>query len=839
MGIPESTAPLTPLTGVELTRVARDWAHQRSLIVVGDHGSGRSDVVDEIVRRRGRTAEVRRSRSFADERDPYTVLLALRLVDSADAAVAPEALARTIAGTVPPLTLVLENAEYVDALSLRALMALVRVRDDVRLIAEMDRSIAALQSTELTARIPRVVLEPLDKAAIADVMERACGARPTATAVATMEIRSRGNFRSVLWLIELSKLHDGIRREHGAVRVLVPRPDQVEAVPDWSIEPSLHGNPAATALALAGGLTVAQLTRLDLVEACADLEAAGLTTVIDGLVRLPSPAIVKDVASRLGGVARHATLSAIVEALEAGEIAPLTAGALADWCRTTGVPLPLSYRAPAIRWFVYLGRHEEATELHAGTEIDDPRALADLALAYVATGCFDEAVAVAKAIAADERAATGAAWLAVVLGTLREGVDGGCAAAVGDFLARDDLATTTRGAVSAWYDLLVPGDHGSGEGAMPLGSGENSRRVNAAAAARALLKGRPVAAGSMLISPPSSFEFAVDRDVDRFLRFTTRLLAPDLPGAMDALMATREAGATDGLTTLLAAGHDVYAGNIADAWLDISRLIEEEGDRGAGLDSLAWAIASIASSMLGETSRAHAEYERALGRTTNSSITAAAALHIRGIAATQLNPSRHDDGVIAYRAAADAARRLRFPLLGMLATYRLAHELGEGRRSALLRGLAELNAADEPTDGVPGLFAEMASAMEKRDLRRLITVFQRLQGAGLIQDSKVLAMRLIRDAAAELPETTRRAVARLARFDFRRSEQGSTALTIREREVAALVAAGRTDREIGQALKCSPRTVGVHVSRILRKLGLPNRHALTADLADRHGAIGA
>lgn len=838
MGIPESTAQLTPLTGEELAKIARDWAQQRSLIVTGDRGSGRSDVVDEIVRRRGRTAEVRRATCFADEKDAYTVLLALRLIDSADAAVAPEALARTIARRVPPLTVVLENAENVDPLSLRTLMALVRIRDDVRLIAEMDRSIAALQATELTARIPRIVLEPLDRSAIADVVERVCGARPTATAVTTMVLRSRGSFRSVLWLIELSRLHDGIRREQGSVRVLVPRPDQVQVVPDWSIEPSLHGNPAATALALAGGLTVAQLARLELVDACADLEAAGLSTVVDGLVRLPSPAIVKDVASRLGGVARHATLSALIDALQDGEIAPLTAGALADWCRTTGVPLPLSYRAPAIRWFVHLGRHEEATELHAGAEVHDSRALADLALAYVATGRYDEAIAAANAIGLDDRAASGAAWLAVVLGTLREGVDGTCARATGGFLSRDDLPPGTRAAITAWYDLLVPGHHGDATGDVVLGSGENSRRVNAAAAARALIKGRPVAAGSMLIAPLPSFEYAVDRDVDRFIRFATRMLSPDLPGSMEALLATRDAGATDGLTALLAAAHDIYAGNIADAWLDISRLIEEGGDRGPGLDSLAWGIASIASSMLGETARAHGEYERTRVR-GNMSIAAAASLHVRGIAATQLDPSRHDDGVSAYRAAVDAARSLQFPLLGMLATHRLAHELGEGRRSALLLGLAELNAADEPTDGVPGLFAEMASAMERRDIRRLISVFQRLQGAGLIQDSKVLAMRLIREAAAELPETTRRAVARLARFDFRRSDRGTTALTMREREVAALVAAGHTDREIGEALKCSPRTVGVHVSRILRKLGLANRHALTADLADRHGAIGA
>jgi DNA-binding CsgD family transcriptional regulator len=46
-------------------------------------------------------------------------------------------------------------------------------------------------------------------------------------------------------------------------------------------------------------------------------------------------------------------------------------------------------------------------------------------------------------------------------------------------------------------------------------------------------------------------------------------------------------------------------------------------------------------------------------------------------------------------------------------------------------------------------------------------------------------------------------------------------LTRREAEVLALVAAGRTNRQIGQELFITPKTVSVHVSRILAKLGSP------------------
>jgi DNA-binding CsgD family transcriptional regulator len=41
--------------------------------------------------------------------------------------------------------------------------------------------------------------------------------------------------------------------------------------------------------------------------------------------------------------------------------------------------------------------------------------------------------------------------------------------------------------------------------------------------------------------------------------------------------------------------------------------------------------------------------------------------------------------------------------------------------------------------------------------------------------------------------------------------------------VLALVAAGRSNRQIAQALFISPKTVGVHVSNILAKLGATGR----------------
>jgi DNA-binding CsgD family transcriptional regulator/tetratricopeptide (TPR) repeat protein len=53
--------------------------------------------------------------------------------------------------------------------------------------------------------------------------------------------------------------------------------------------------------------------------------------------------------------------------------------------------------------------------------------------------------------------------------------------------------------------------------------------------------------------------------------------------------------------------------------------------------------------------------------------------------------------------------------------------------------------------------------------------------------------------------------------------EGGAALTPREAEVLALVAEGRTNRQIGEALFISEKTASVHVSRLLAKLGAANR----------------
>jgi DNA-binding NarL/FixJ family response regulator len=58
-------------------------------------------------------------------------------------------------------------------------------------------------------------------------------------------------------------------------------------------------------------------------------------------------------------------------------------------------------------------------------------------------------------------------------------------------------------------------------------------------------------------------------------------------------------------------------------------------------------------------------------------------------------------------------------------------------------------------------------------------------------------------------------------------------LTLREREVLRLIARGYLYKEIGLELSISPKTVEAHVSAVLRKLQLSNRHELSRWAVER------
>ena len=68
--------------------------------------------------------------------------------------------------------------------------------------------------------------------------------------------------------------------------------------------------------------------------------------------------------------------------------------------------------------------------------------------------------------------------------------------------------------------------------------------------------------------------------------------------------------------------------------------------------------------------------------------------------------------------------------------------------------------------------------------------------------------------------------------DGQPSRLATAALTPRETEVLSWVAKGKTNRDVGEILGMSPRTVNKHLERVFEKLGVETRAAAAA-LASR------
>ncbi len=86
--------------------------------------------------------------------------------------------------------------------------------------------------------------------------------------------------------------------------------------------------------------------------------------------------------------------------------------------------------------------------------------------------------------------------------------------------------------------------------------------------------------------------------------------------------------------------------------------------------------------------------------------------------------------------------------------------------------------------------------------------------------------------AAEANQALRRAGVRIGKGGRRATEtHGVDALSEREREIAALVSEGLTNREIGARLFLSEKTIETHMTHVLQKLGVRSRAQVAAEVA--------
>ena len=154
--------------------------------------------------------------------------------------------------------------------------------------------------------------------------------------------------------------------------------------------------------------------------------------------------------------------------------------------------------------------------------------------------------------------------------------------------------------------------------------------------------------------------------------------------------------------------------------------------------------------------------------------------------------------------------------------------------SLRVRGLIAATGGDE--EGAEQAFAEALRHHDRvnepfergRTLLAQGESLRRFRRRGRSRDALGAAVAIF--AALGAPRWHERAAAELARTGHR--ETGSS-LTPTERQVAELVAAGRTNREVAAALFMSGHTVEAHLTRIYRSLGIRGRTELARVIAAR------
>jgi DNA-binding CsgD family transcriptional regulator len=157
--------------------------------------------------------------------------------------------------------------------------------------------------------------------------------------------------------------------------------------------------------------------------------------------------------------------------------------------------------------------------------------------------------------------------------------------------------------------------------------------------------------------------------------------------------------------------------------------------------------------------------------------------------------------------------------------------------SACCRGL--LAAARQDLDAASAALEEALAQHERVtvpfDLARTLVVLGQVRRRRGERKAAREAFERARSIFEELgaPLWIARAQAELRRIPIRRRGV-SDELTPTEQRVAELAGSGRTNREVAQELFMSPKTVGVNLTRVYRKLGIRSRAELGAKMVERN-----
>jgi DNA-binding CsgD family transcriptional regulator len=164
---------------------------------------------------------------------------------------------------------------------------------------------------------------------------------------------------------------------------------------------------------------------------------------------------------------------------------------------------------------------------------------------------------------------------------------------------------------------------------------------------------------------------------------------------------------------------------------------------------------------------------------------------------------------LAVAVASPRAEGIALRALGLLADRKEAVDLLE-------RSVERLRAVESPHEAARSL-TELGAALARTNRRR--------EARERLREASDLAQRC---GAARLEERIEQEIRVAGGKPRRRAISGPHSLTPSERRVAASAAEGATNREIGQMLFISMRTVEMHLTNAYRKLGITSRAELAA-----------
>ncbi|MGW1022918.1 LuxR C-terminal-related transcriptional regulator [Streptomyces sp. NPDC002577] len=244
---------------------------------------------------------------------------------------------------------------------------------------------------------------------------------------------------------------------------------------------------------------------------------------------------------------------------------------------------------------------------------------------------------------------------------------------------------------------------------------------------------------------------------------------------------SRETTAAQAANGILGLGEvALAAGSAGAAWtlIEEAHAIARAGARPALLARTEQAVGDCARA-LGDAARAWSAYHQALGLRVQAGLSVAAVESLEALASLALEQDRTDYGVRLLAAASG-----------------LRDALGS-RRTGPNRGRCDADRAQAMAALPTERFAELWAEGRRLSLREAAAYAGRLRGP-------------------------------------RRRGVGWVSLTPAERQVADLAATGLTNREIGDRLFSSPRTVQAHLSHVFAKLGISSRKMLAEQTAARN-----